>query len=268
MAAQTHRLTCFRKCPELGGENSQVLRYLLLTQLYHPGLISADDTPIVKSNTGKVHILDIFRTPDRVLGKLGLGKEAGMIRKQWVGHKQQLPKELDKVNQWYQRVGKSDEASQKLFKYLDGDKSVKLNQTELEVAGEIRGYLKQWADRLGRDRMTANQVADIAYSAVHNTKSKVLSTKQPRIKVLIKPKGKIANSAFMAEFDRSGLIKSVYPKELRKLQKGSRGGRGTPPSGALRLNPAAPISDIQEPIAIIPPKVKRGAYIPPLPVVS
>lgn len=95
-----------------------------------------------------VDILDFVRTPDRVLKKLGLGKEAELIRKKHTDYLLDLPKELDKVNSWYKRVGQSDESSRKIFKHLDGQKGVQLTPAEKQVAKEMKQYLKDWADKL------------------------------------------------------------------------------------------------------------------------
>jgi hypothetical protein len=94
----------------------------------------------------KVNILDYIRTPDRVLKKIGLEKEASLLRTQYDGYLKELPKNLDVVTGWVERVGKG--ASGRIFKYLDGQ-AVDLVPKEKEVALEIRAWLSQWADRLG-----------------------------------------------------------------------------------------------------------------------
>lgn len=97
----------------------------------------------------KVNILDYWlRTPDKVLRKIGLGKEAESIKTAYNNYLDELPKEINKVTEWYKRVGSSDEASQRIFKYLDGQDQ-KLTVEELKVATEIKSYLNKWADRLG-----------------------------------------------------------------------------------------------------------------------
>lgn len=97
---------------------------------------------------GKVNALDYLRTPDRVLSKLGLGKEAELLRKKELDYKQDLPKELDTVNKWWNEIGQNEQSSTNIFKYLDGQKQVQLNPTELKVAKEMRTYLSNWADKL------------------------------------------------------------------------------------------------------------------------
>jgi len=97
---------------------------------------------------GKVNLLDWLRTPDRVLTKLGLGKEAQAIRSSYNNYLDQLPLELNKINKWYEQVKQDPTASQRIFKYLDGQEGVTLNSVEKKVAGEMQTYLKEWADKL------------------------------------------------------------------------------------------------------------------------
>lgn len=108
----------------------------------------------------KVNHLDYLRTPDRVLKKIGLEKESKLIRKAYDNYLTELPKEIDKVTAWAKQV--SPEANQKIFKYLDGQR-VSLSTEELRVANEIKGYLGEWADRLGlpKDKRIANYITHI-----------------------------------------------------------------------------------------------------------
>lgn len=94
----------------------------------------------------KVNFIDMFRTPDRVLKKMGLGKEADELRVNYDKYLSELPKEIDKITAWSQRVPK--ESNERIFQYLDGQ-GTQLTGEELKVAKEIRQYLKGWADRLG-----------------------------------------------------------------------------------------------------------------------
>ena len=94
----------------------------------------------------KVNIIDYLRTPNRVLNKIGFGKEAKVLRTQYEKYSMELPKNIDKISEWVKQVPK--DASERLFQHLDG-KAVKLSPTEQKVADEIRVYLKNWADRLG-----------------------------------------------------------------------------------------------------------------------
>lgn len=94
----------------------------------------------------KVNIVDYLRTPDRVLNKIGFGKEAKLLRDQYEKYSKELPKNIDKISGWVNRVPAN--ASERIFQHLDG-KVVQLSNEEQKVADEIRVYLKDWADRLG-----------------------------------------------------------------------------------------------------------------------
>jgi hypothetical protein len=98
----------------------------------------------------KVSILDKIRTPEKVLRKIGLGDVADKLKRADIKYKQELPQEIDKITKWYERVGKSDEASTRIFKYLDGQRGAKskLQGNELDVANEVKVYLKNWAEKL------------------------------------------------------------------------------------------------------------------------
>jgi len=95
----------------------------------------------------KVGIVDYLRTPTKVLEKVGLGKEARMLEKAHDGYLKDLETEINRITDWAARAP-GQESSRQIFKYLDGQK-VTLNPQELKVAGEVRAYLDQWADKLG-----------------------------------------------------------------------------------------------------------------------
>lgn len=97
----------------------------------------------------KVGLLDyLTSTPDRVLKKIGLGKEAELLKEADLKYKLNLPKELERISNWAERVKKFPDASRRIFKFLNGEK-IALNPEESAVAHEIRDYLKKWADALG-----------------------------------------------------------------------------------------------------------------------
>ena len=104
----------------------------------------------------KINLLDYFRTPDRVLRKIGLGNTAKVIRASYDNYLTELPLHIDLITSWSERVPK--EANQALFRYLDGQAQrdyfagkvqTRLSPVELKVANEIKAYLSEWADRLG-----------------------------------------------------------------------------------------------------------------------
>lgn len=108
----------------------------------------------------KVNLIDYFRTPIKVLEKIGLGKEGALVRKKFDDYLNELPKQIDRITEWSNRLPK--ESNVRLFKYLDGQ-NIELTDTELKVAGEIKDYLKSWADRLGlpEDDRIANYITHI-----------------------------------------------------------------------------------------------------------
>lgn len=95
----------------------------------------------------KVNIFDYLRTPEYVLQKIGLGKHAQELRTAYDKYQAELPVEIQRITEWSKRV--SPEANTRIFQYLDGQRGIKLAPHELEVAGEIKGYLNTWADKLG-----------------------------------------------------------------------------------------------------------------------
>ncbi len=108
----------------------------------------------------KVGILDYFRTPDRVLQKIGLGKNADEIRTGYENYLSELPQHINLIREWTDRVLKHSGSDTKVFQYLDGElkkswdpksKSMKYDMTPEEylVAQEIKAYLEDWAYRLG-----------------------------------------------------------------------------------------------------------------------
>lgn len=121
---------------------------------------------IIKNSRGitpqeKVGIFDLLRTPDRVLQKIGLGREADLIRTHYNKYIQELPREIERVSQWAARVPGKD-SSAKIFRYLDGN-DVQLSPAEFQVAQEVKQYLSQWANRLGlpQDKRIANYITHI-----------------------------------------------------------------------------------------------------------
>mgnify|MGYP001586751171 CR=1 FL=1 len=109
----------------------------------------------------KINIIDYVRTPERVLEKIGFGDEAKLLRQGYESYLKELPKNIDKISKWAKLVP-SKESNSKIFNYLDG-KEVTLNETEAKVAGEIKTWLSQWADRLGlpEDKRIASYITHL-----------------------------------------------------------------------------------------------------------
>lgn len=105
----------------------------------------------------KVALHDYFRTPDRVLKKIGLGSFNKPLRFAYESYLAELPDHMELIKHWESRVPGTD-ASKRIFRYLDGqmnrdyfsNKTVeRLSEKELQVAEEIKTYLQEWAQRLG-----------------------------------------------------------------------------------------------------------------------
>jgi len=136
-----------RLSPEGFSQSKQTARPIIDSQgqkvdTSFDGIVNSSGFDVKK----KVGILDIFRTPDRVLSKMGLRKEAYDLRRAHDSYVRELPGEIDKITQWSKQVPKA--SNEKIFRYLDGQGG-KLDDNELRVAKEVRGYLEGWADRLG-----------------------------------------------------------------------------------------------------------------------
>jgi hypothetical protein len=103
----------------------------------------------------KINALDYIRTPDKVLKKIGLEKNAVELRTAYEGYLKELPQNINKITEWSREVPK--ESNIKVFKYLDGE-AIDLNPAEIKVVGEIKSWLAEWADRLGLPK--DNRIAD------------------------------------------------------------------------------------------------------------
>lgn len=107
-----------------------------------PKIIEQTITPVKK----KVHLIDTYlRTPNRVMEKIGLGKEAVELRSVIDEYWKELPKNMEVISNWAKKI--SNEDNETLFRYLDGE-AITLTPELQKTADEIKGWLKQWADRL------------------------------------------------------------------------------------------------------------------------
>lgn len=122
-------------------------------------IVDKIQTPVNK----KVGLHDYFRTPEKVLNKIGLGEEAKELRESYENYQSELPEHIKIFKDWKKEVDnqpryKLDKFQTylppevKIFKYLDGnldELKTPLSPTEYKVAIEIKEYLKDWAYRLG-----------------------------------------------------------------------------------------------------------------------
>lgn len=105
-------------------------------------IVQQHQTPV----KAKVSMLDYIRTPEHVLKKIGLEREAGIMRDAYEGYLKELPENIEKITTWSKQVGKP--SNERIFKYLDGE-AIDLAPNEKRVASEIKSWLGEWADRLG-----------------------------------------------------------------------------------------------------------------------
>ena len=141
--------------PKLAGEilQSQANRDYLISEATHRGQtktleqITKDYYPKINVKQ-KVGIHDFFRTPDRVLRKMGLGPEYDLLDNSYRNYQIELPAHLDVLKDWMKRATQKG-ANERIFDYLDGKaKESILSPVEKDIVGEIKTYLRDWADRL------------------------------------------------------------------------------------------------------------------------
>lgn len=108
----------------------------------------------------KINLLDYIRTPENVLKKIGFSNEAKLLRKGYEDYVKELPKNLDVITKWSERV--PAESNARIFNYLDGQ-PIDLNPTEKQVATEIQTWLKDWAKRLNlpEDKQISHYITHI-----------------------------------------------------------------------------------------------------------
>ena len=114
-----------------------------------------EETTLFKANKpsrvppkGRLGIFSISQSPVRVLTKMGLRTEYDMLKDADFARQQEDFVIEAKIRGWMNTVP-SKESNKKIFNWLDGDKKTELTAQELDVAGQIKGYLETWADRLG-----------------------------------------------------------------------------------------------------------------------
>lgn len=66
-------------------------------------------------------------------------------------------------------------------------------------------------------KMSPEEVADLAYNAIHNNHGRVFKSRFPNIQQLITIKEKVSHIAFVSEFNEIISLKSVYKKLTRRL---------------------------------------------------
>jgi hypothetical protein len=94
----------------------------------------------------RVGFFDRFlNTPEFVLQRIGLKREARVIRDSYDNYLAELKPNSDKITAWSKRV--SSEGNARIFKFLDGQGG-ELSAEEAKVADEVKTWLDEWANRL------------------------------------------------------------------------------------------------------------------------
>lgn len=116
----------------------------------------------------KAGFFDYVSTPEFVLEKLGLARGAELLQDAKDIYRVNKKEALDKVIAWKEAVEKGGKpySSTRIFRYLDGDARYakgEMTDKELEVAKEVKSYLKEWADRLNlpEDNRLSNYITHI-----------------------------------------------------------------------------------------------------------
>lgn len=114
--------------------------------------------------------------------------------------------------------------SRKQFERLNGIRS-RLGQEifrdgNLVVPANV--VRKLYEQRVVRDGMTPDQVADVVYSVFHSSKSRPASAKYPHIQALINAREILSNIGFIAANPATGdtVVKSAHRVESARLRSG------------------------------------------------
>lgn len=173
----------------------------------------------------RIGVHDMFRTPDRVLRKIGLGENMKFIRHSYESYLAELPGHLDLITTWkdvYKKAsfgGKEEENNTQLFRYLDG-KPVTLTPKEKEIADEIRDYLKEWAYRLGlpEDNQVSHYITHL-FGVGENEKefdeelAKIISDKVP---------GSVYDPFLLKRLGKKGYLEDPWKALEAYVKRGTR----------------------------------------------
>lgn len=168
----------------------------------------------------KVSIIDYLRTPEMVLKKVGLEKEAKVLRTGYDAYQTELRGELSIIKAWRDRVPRAD-SNRTIFQYLDGTLDAKtLNETELQVANEIKTYLKRWADRLGLPE--ENRITNYITHIFERTKEGVEFPVDIAKKIQEQTAGSVYDPFLMERKGAPDFVKDTWRALEAYVKRGSR----------------------------------------------
>lgn len=202
---------------------------------------------IAKDTGAKVHLLDYLATPEFVLEKIGLGKQAKMLRTAFESYLDNRKIELAKIQDWKDKVEQSiagkkyklvggkliedpkglalspGEASRTIFRYLDGqERETKglMTPEMYDTAREIRSYLQDWAKRLGlpEDNRIAKYITHIFEPDF------IQKDFDPELAKLIanEPPGSVYDPFLQQRLGKKGYIEDVWAALDAYVKRGTR----------------------------------------------
>lgn len=181
------------------------------------------------SAKGKVHIFDYAATPEFVLEKIGLGKSAEMLQEAKYSYKKTLKAEIDRIQAWKKEVGNTPGASERIFKYLDGEaRFVKreMSASEIKVAEEIKTYLKEWADRLKlpEDNRIGNYITHIFEEVPGEGIKPSVFDEDPELAAIMEklPAGSVYDPFLQQRLGKKGYRQDAWAALDAYVKRGSR----------------------------------------------
>ena len=181
----------------------------------------------------KVNLLDYLSTPEFVLEKLGMQKGADLLQEAKDEYRITLRHEIKTIKDWKARVENDPaarpHAATHLFRYLNGDARYaksEMTPTEVEVAGEIKTYLKDWADRLHlpTDNRLGNYITHIFDKNAHGDLPSESVFDDPDLSVIMEsqPARSVYNPFLEKRLNKPGYKEDVWGALDAYVKRGSR----------------------------------------------
>jgi hypothetical protein len=78
---------------------------------------------------------------------------------------------------------------------------------------------KLHAKRIGMDKLTGEQIVDIAYSALHNSTSRIFPSKNPLAQMVWQVRERTSYLVFVGGYENAFSVKSIFPVFTEKVIK-------------------------------------------------